>query len=96
MFLLNYYDVILTDLFYMVFQKFPRFLLSMYVFCVFVCPLELLGKKIALNDRSHAMDISRITKVILKNCQIIRKMTHLTVKNTQKRRIDPFNRKKNE
>ena len=25
-------------------------------------------KKIAYNDRSHAMDISRITKVILKNC----------------------------
>ena len=32
------------------------------------------------NDRLHAMDISRITKVILKNCQKIRKMTHLTVK----------------
>ena len=30
---------------------------------------------------SHAMDISRITKVILKNCQKIGKMTHLTVKN---------------
>ena len=26
------------------------------------------------------MDISRITKVILKNCQKIGKMTHLTVK----------------
>ena len=37
-------------------------------------------KKIAQNDRSHAMDISRITKVILKNCQKIGKMTHLTVK----------------
>ena len=30
---------------------------------------------------SHAMDISRITKVILKNCQKIEKMTPLTVKN---------------
>ena len=38
-------------------------------------------KKIAQNDRSHAMDISRITKVILKNCQKIGKMTPLTVKN---------------
>merc|ERR1711923_168700 len=33
------------------------------------------------NDRSHAMDISRITKVIMKNCQKIVKMTHLNVKN---------------
>merc|ERR1712115_626335 len=38
-------------------------------------------KKVAYNDRSHAMDISRITKVILKNCQKIGKMTHFTVKN---------------
>ena len=30
---------------------------------------------------SHAMDISRITKVILKNCQKNGKMTPLTVKN---------------
>ena len=30
---------------------------------------------------SHAMDISRITKVTLKNCQKIEKMTPLTVKN---------------
>ena len=30
---------------------------------------------------SHAMDISRITKVILKNWQKIEKMTPLTVKN---------------
>ena len=37
-------------------------------------------KKIAQNDRSHAMDISRITKVILKNCQNFEKMTPLTVK----------------
>ena len=29
---------------------------------------------------SHAMDISRITKVTLKNCQKIEKMTPLTVK----------------
>ena len=37
-------------------------------------------KKIAQNDRLHAMDISRIAKVILKNCQKIEKMTPLTVK----------------
>ena len=30
-------------------------------------------KKIAENDRSHAMDISRITKAILKNCQTLEK-----------------------
>ena len=30
---------------------------------------------------SHAMDISRITKVILKKCQKFEKMTPLTVKN---------------
>ena len=29
---------------------------------------------------SHAMDISRITTVILKNCQKIEKMTPLTIK----------------
>ena len=34
----------------------------------------------ALNHRSHVMDISRITKVIMKNCQEIEKMTPLTVK----------------
>ena len=34
-------------------------------------------KKIAQNDMSHAMDISRITKVILKYCQKIVKTTHL-------------------
>jgi len=38
-------------------------------------------KKIAKNDRSHAMDISRNTKAILKNCQKIGKMTPLSVKN---------------
>ena len=38
-------------------------------------------KKIPLNDRSHDMDISSITKVILKYCQKITKMTHLAVKN---------------
>jgi len=38
-------------------------------------------KKIAQNDGSHAMDISRITKLILKNCKKIEKMTPLTVKN---------------
>ena len=37
-------------------------------------------KKMAQNDRSHAMDISRIAKVMLKNCQKIEKN-------------DPFNRK---
>ena len=37
-------------------------------------------KKIAQNDRSYAMDISRITKVILKNCPKIGKRTYLTVK----------------
>ena len=37
--------------------------------------------KIAQNDMSHAMDISRITKVILKNCLKIGKMTPLAVKN---------------
>ena len=35
-------------------------------------------KKIAQIDSSHAMDISRITKVILKNFQKIGKMTPLT------------------
>ena len=30
---------------------------------------------------SHAMDISRITKVIWKNCPKIEKMAHITVKN---------------
>ena len=38
-------------------------------------------KRIAQNDRSDAMDIARITKVVLKNCQKIGKMTPLTVKN---------------
>ena len=38
-------------------------------------------KKLAPNDTSHGMDISRITKVVLKNCQKIGKMTSLTVKN---------------
>ena len=41
---------------------------------------NIVGKKTTQNDRSHAMDISRITKVILKNYQKIRKKTHLTVK----------------
>ena len=38
-------------------------------------------KKIAQNDRSHAMDISRVTKVILKNCQKNRKNDALNRKN---------------
>ena len=39
-------------------------------------------KKIAENDRSHATDIARITKVILKNCpKKTEKMNHLTVEN---------------
>ena len=39
-------------------------------------------KKIAQNDRSHAMDISKITKVVMKNC------------NKKNRKNNPFNRKK--
>jgi len=44
--------------------------------------IVIIGKKIAQNDRSHAMDISRINKVILKKCQKIEKnYPLLTVKN---------------
>ena len=40
---------------------------------------------------SHAMDISRITKVILKNCKKkIEKMTPLTVKNGIFKKLDPI------
>ena len=42
---------------------------------------NIVGKKTTQNDRSHAMDISRIIKVILKNYHPKNwKMSHLTVK----------------
>ena len=42
---------------------------------------NIVGKKNTQNDRSHAMDISRIIKVILKNYPPKNwKMSHLTVK----------------
>ena len=63
-------------------------------FCAGIGPLQLgvvlvsiviVGKKVK-NDRSHAIDSPRITKVILKNCQKIGQMTHLTVKTHTQRR----------
>ena len=38
-------------------------------------------RKITQNDRSHGMDISRITKVILKNCKKNRKNDQFNLKN---------------
>ena len=40
-------------------------------------------EKMAQNDRSHAMDISKIIKVILENCKKNVRMTHLTEKKNE-------------